>query len=402
MLVNLPPLSFPRRGVLVALSLACGILITGCTSFLPSSGPSRGQITNGPNDRLNTSIRVVEVDDNVARRVVASDNQHLFSETLGTRVSMGNLVGAGDILQVSIWEAPPASLFGATMVDSRAGIATVGATVLPEQMVSSEGAISIPFAGMVPAAGFTLRQIETDIVRRLTGKANQPQVLVRMISDASSTVTIVGEVAASKRMPLTPKRERLLDALAAAGGVTQPVGKVAIQVTRAGDARTLPLDTIIRDPSQNIVLQAGDIVTAMNKPLSFTVLGAAGKNEEVNFEAQGISLAQALARSGGLNGDSADAKGLFVFRFEDASVFEEMNDDESGQRARLARKVPVIYRFDMKNPGMFFVAQHFPVRHEDVLYISTASSVGFQRFLNIVNSLGAVAAGGTSVISVSN
>ncbi|MBU0499541.1 MAG: polysaccharide export protein [Gammaproteobacteria bacterium] len=388
--------------MLVALPLVCGIFVSGCTSFLPSSGPSQGRVTNGSHESLNTAIKMVEVNDAVASRVVASKNRHLFSETLGSKVSMGNLVGAGDILQVSIWEAPPASLFGATMVDSRAGIATVGATVLPEQMVSSEGAISIPFAGMVPAAGFTLRQIETDIVRRLTGKANQPQVLVRMTSDASSTVIIVGEVSASKRMPLTPKRERLLDALAAAGGVTQPVGKMAIQVTRAGDARTLPLDTIIRDPRQNIVLQAGDIITAMNKPLSFTVLGAAGKNEEINIEAQGISLAQALARSGGLNGDRADAKGLFVFRFEDASVFEEMNDDESDQRARLARKVPVIYRFDMKDPGMFFVAQQFPVRHKDVLYVSTASSIGFQRFLNIVNSLSAVAAGGANVISVSN
>jgi polysaccharide biosynthesis/export protein len=54
---------------------------------------------------------------------------------------------------------------------------------------------------------------------------------------------------------------------------------------------------IIQDPKQNIVLRGGDVVTALHQPLSLTVLGAVAKNEELSFEAQGISLAQALGVS---------------------------------------------------------------------------------------------------------
>src|SRR5258708_37110473 len=78
----------------------------------------------------------------------------------------------------------------------------------------------------------------------------------------------------------------------------------------------LGLDLIIRDPKQNVPLHPGDVVTAMFQPLSFTALGATGKNEEVNFEAQGITLAQALARTGGLLDNQSDAQGIYIFRFE--------------------------------------------------------------------------------------
>ena len=48
------------------------------------------------------------------------------------------------------------------------------------------------------------------------------------------------------------------------------------------------------------------------------MLGAVTKNEELSFEAQGISLTQALGRIGGLIDKRADASGVFIFRFEDA------------------------------------------------------------------------------------
>ena len=99
-------------------------------------------------------------------------------------------------------------------------------------------------------------------------------------------------------MPLTPGSERLLDALAAAGGVRQPVNKTTIQVTRGNATCSVPLGPwSSATRSRTSPLRAGDVVTAIFQPLSFTALGATGKNEEINFEAQGITLAQALARA---------------------------------------------------------------------------------------------------------
>jgi polysaccharide export outer membrane protein len=181
-------------------------------------------------------------------------------------------------------------------------------------------------------------------------------------------------------MPLTARGERLLDALATSGGVRQPVNKMTLQLTRGSTVQSLPLQTIIQDPKQNILLQPGDVITALYQPLSFTVLGATGKNEEINFETQGISLAQALARSGGLNDARADARGVFIFRFEDAQAL----DRTISAAITPEGKVPVIYQVDLRDPGSFFVAQSFPVQNGDVLYVSNAPAAELQKFMNIV------------------
>ena len=331
---------------------------------------------------MNSSgIQLVDVTDAVARKVLASQKQSLFSEIFGSGVQPNYVVGAGDVIEVSVWEAPPAALFGSGAIDPRSGPSTTRVTALPEQMVNSDGIINVPFAGPVNAAGRSPQQIEKDVTQRLKGKANQPQVLVRVIKNNTSNVTIVGEVTTSTRMPLTARGERLLDALAAAGGTRQPVGKMTLQVTRGNQVQALPLDTIIRDPRQNIILQAGDVVTSLFQPLSFTVLGATGKNEELNFEAQGVSLAQALARAGGLQDARSDAEGVFIFRFESPAAL-----DLSDRTVVVTPegKIPVIYRINLKDPASFFVAQGFPVQNKDVLYVSNAPAAELQKFLNLV------------------
>lgn len=361
--------------------LCATCMLTGCASFLPSSGPSARKVEAAASNQAVTAIQIVNISDEVARKLLASQKQSLFSKTLGTSAHVGYVVGAGDTVEVSVWEAPPATLFGTTGGDVRSGPITSRVTTFPDQMVSSAGTITIPFAGNIPTAGRTLSEIETEIVGRLQGKANQPQVLVRLTQNNSANVTVVGEVEKSTRMPLTPRRERLLDALAAAGGVKQPVGKMTMQVTRANKTYALPLQTIIRDPEQNIMLQPGDVITALYQSLSFTVLGATGKNEEVNFEAQGISLAQGLARAGGLQDSRSDARGVFIFRFESANAL-----DWPLQPPRITPdgKVPVVYQADLSDPATFFAAQNFPVKDKDLMYVANATSVELQKFLNLL------------------
>lgn len=366
-------------GPALTLSVLCG-----CTGFFPADGPSRKQVHEAAQGPDQAAIQIVDVTDAVARRVLASQRQSLFSETLGLSAAPSYTVGPGDVLAVSVWEAPPASLFGSTSMSQTGGLTTSQVTNFPEEMVDSEGAISVPFAGDVPVAGLEPPQIEAEIARRLKGKANQPQIMVRVVKNVTSNVTVVGEVTASTRMPLTAKGERLLDALAAAGGVRQPVNKMTLQVTRGNQVRALPLETIIEDPRQNIILAPGDVVTALYQPLSFTLLGATGHNEEVNFEAQGISLAQALARAGGVRDDIGDPRGVFVFRFEDPAAL-----DLRGKTPVTTPegKVPVVYEVDLKDPRTFFVAQSFPVRNRDVIFVSNAPAAELQKFLNVVTSV---------------
>ena len=367
-------------------------LLVGCSTYpawLPASGPSVGQVT--VQEEIASPIPVVEVNDMVARQMMAAQKREHFSEAFpGDRMD-GHRVGPGDVIEVSVWEAPPAALFGAASLDSRGGIATSRVTTLPEQMISHEGQINVPFAGSITVSGKSPQQVEALIAGRLKGKANQPQVMVRVIRNSTSNVTVVGEVGQSQRMQLTAKGERLLDAVAAAGGVRHPVGKTMVQISRGGKVLAMPLESVIQDPAQNVYLRPGDVLTALFQSSSFTVLGATGKNEEVSFEAQGITLAQALARAGGLRDNQADARGLFIFRFEEPSVLQE----PAGQLYDRTPdgKIPVVYQLNLKDPRSFLVAQNFPVKNKDVVYVANAPSAELQKFLGILTS---------SIYSISN
>lgn len=292
--------------------------------------------------------------------------RQLFSEVWANSPQGAETAGPGDMIEVSIWEAPPATLFTASTIDPRSTNTGSRVVTIPEQMIDTEGMINIPFVGAIKVSGRSQASIENEIVQRLRGQAHKPQVLARVTRNVTRNVTVVGEVAQSLRMPLTAKGERLLDALAAAGGVRQPVAKMTLQITRDTRVYSLPLDTIISDPQQNIALRPGDVITALHQPFSLSVLGATNQNAELNFETQGINLAQAMARAGGLQDARADPRGVFIFRSESLK--------------------PVVYRLDMTQPGAFLIAQAFPMRHRDVMYVANAPGAELQKFLNLIGS----------------
>jgi polysaccharide biosynthesis/export protein len=375
--------SLPTRLLRSRIVLGCLVAVLAGCANLPTSGPSAEAIEQAGASAGQGAIQVLEIDDTVSRRLAARAQFRGFSESLGAGSRGSGLIGAGDSVEIVIWEAPPATLFGGAAVDTRLA-QTARATTLPEQVVDQDGFVGVPFAGRVRAAGRRPHELESEIQQQLRGKANGPEVMVRITRNVSSTVTVVGEVGQSLRMPLTPGGERLLDALAAAGGVRQPVGKVTLQVTRGERFEAMPLELVIRDPRQNVPLMAGDVITALFQPLSFSVLGATGRNEELPLEAQGITLAQALARSGGLLDNRASPQGVFVFRFEAADAMD-------WPRRPVARTadglVPVVYRLDLRSPAGFFHMQSFPVRHRDVLYVSNAPAAELQKFLNLIFSV---------------
>lgn len=361
-------------GVCLALSL------TAC-AVMPASGPSSRNINN----TSQAGIEIVDVTGAVTSQILASEHKALFSEELGEGFPIGSTIGRGDLLDIAIWEAPPAVLFGAAGGDPRltSSGSTARGTSLPEQMVDSDGRIVIPFVGSVQAAGRTPQEIAREISSRLNGKAHQPQAIVRLVRNAAATVTIVGDVVSSARVPLTSKGERVLDVLAGAGGVKQPVNKTMIQITRGPQVASMPLEMVVRDPRQNVILKPDDVMTVLFQPFSFVALGATGRNEEVPLEATGITLAQALGRVAGLQDTRADVKGVFLFRLENPAA---LSPERQASAVATDGRVPVIYRINMKDPATLFLAQRFPIRDKDVLYVSNAPLADFQKFVNVVYS----------------
>lgn len=369
---------------MVALVMLC----QGCSSFLPDSGPSAGQIDDAGQNSKKTDIQVVDLTPVIEQRLHQAQELQLFSDVFAAPASPTDVVNPGDAVEVSLWEAPPATLFSSSSLgggmSALPGLALAPATsqntVLPAQVISSDGTIEIPFVGRLVVAGKTPREIEGAIVQHLQGKAHEPQALVRIVNNATANVTVVGEATNSIRMPLTPKRERLLDALAAAGGSRQPSDKISVQLTRGKTVDVLPLDNIIRDPLQDIQLESGDVITLLYQPFSFTAMGGTGKSDDIPFEAKGINLAQALARAGGLNDSRANAKGVFVFRFEP----EQGLGWSSPHFVTPDGRVPVIYRVDLSDPSSFFLVQNFWIKNKDVVYVANAPAVEIEKFINLI------------------
>ena len=367
------------------------IALGGCAMF-GASGPSTSKVHGAQHE--DPRIKVVELTDGLTRQIVNGEHRQSLAQAFGDTMARGNVVGRGDVLDVSIWEAPPAALFSTGAVTAGTGLAH--SSDIPAQMVDDEGRITVPFAGSIDVLGRKPSDIAREINARLKGKAHDPQTIVRIADNQAANVTVVGDVVNSRRMQLTSKGERLLDALASAGGVRQPVDKVMIQITRGTAVVAQPLGAVIRDPNENIRLQANDVITALYQPYSFQALGAFGVNGEVNFEGTGISLAQALGRVGGLQDNRANIKGVFIFRLADPKDLPPAVS--VGAKLTPDGKVPVIFRVDMGNPATFFVAQSFPIHNKDVLYVSNAPIADMQKFVNVVSQLAFSVAGITSAV----
>ncbi len=95
------------------LASAVAVPLSGC-AIMSAAGPSSRSVNRADGVVManNASIRIVDVSDAVARRLIASQHDRLFSESLGDGYPAGSIIGRGDVLDIAIWEAPPPALFG--------------------------------------------------------------------------------------------------------------------------------------------------------------------------------------------------------------------------------------------------------------------------------------------------
>ena len=373
-----------QRMMRQGLTAATAVTLTACSS-LGGSGPSTASINRLDGEAYaGQGITLVDINSATLKRINAVEQSRTFASLLQDSDAQAPVIGAGDMLDISVWEAAPSVLFGAAAETSSSVTGAQNRTVL-QQVVNTDGSLSVPFAGRLFVAGRTPAEVERDIVRRLARRANDAQVIVRLAQNDARNVTVLGEVAASRRVPIGPRGERLLDIIASAGGSRQPVGQTTVQITRSAQTAAMPLERVVLDPQQNIRMLPDDVVTVLHQPYSFIALGAIAKNAEIPFEGKGISLAQALARTGGLRDDRANIRGVFIFRLETQEALETA--DAASARKTEQGRIPVVYRLNLSDASGFFAAQDFMLHDKDVLYVSTAPGADLQRFLNTISSL---------------
>lgn len=367
-----------------------GITLLSACSSLPTSGPSYSEVLNS-NERASSThlpeVNLIKLDNATVQQLYQAQQAQRFSGFDGEMGSGGyaGSVNVGDVLEISIWEAPPAVLFGGTF--SAEGQGSGHLTQLPSQMVNKNGTVTVPFVGNIQVAGKTPEAIQNQIVSALSRKANQPQALVRIANNLSADVTVVRQ-GNSIRMPLSANNERILDAVAAVGGTNENIEDITVRLTRGNKVRSIAFETLLSDASQNIVLRAGDVVALMNTPYRFTGLGAVGNNQQVRFSSKGITLSEAIGRMGGLIDERSDPRGVFVFRhipFAELDYSQQSHWREKGYAEGM--DVPTVYQVNLLEPQSMFLLQRFPIQDQDIVYVSNAPLSEFQKFLRMIFSI---------------
>lgn len=357
--------------------IATCLSATSCT-VLPTSGPSAGTIASASQGTY-APFTLVEVTPRVIQILSQRVDQQLAATFGSARKRSSSVIGVGDTVVVSIWEASGNGLFAAPST-SRGN----GGTQIPEQPVSQNGTITVPYAGTIKAANKTPDEVKVEIEQALKGMAVEPQVLVSVVKNVSNTVTVTGEVAQSGRIALSLRGERLLDVIAMAGGPRIEAHQLAVQLTRGSRTETIPMERIISDPSENVYVQPDDMVTLIRQPRSFTVFGATTANASIQFDEAQLYLNQALAKVGGLNDERANAKGIFIYRTESAALVRQLVPGK--QIPAMGDSVNVIYQINLSDPSGFFLLKSFSVRNKDLIYIANASLAEVRKFATLVGS----------------
>jgi polysaccharide export outer membrane protein len=370
----------PRRPHRLLLACLAGGALAGC-AYIPSAGP----LTRDVEDEYDASAAQHPfVLDEVSDKTIQVLSQRVdpsLSALAGSDAEAPEIqIGRGDTLVVTIWEAGSQPLFAPLAAGQSAGAAR--GAVLPEQPVGADGCISIPFAGRVPVAGLSLPAAQAAVEAALKGKAAQAQVVLSLARSVAGSVTVVGEVNAGGRIPLTAHGDRVLDVLAASGGIRAPTYETWVGVSRGGVTTSVPLVQVLHDARENIVMRPGDQLLLTRQPETFTAFGATGRNAQIAFEAAQVNLLEAVAKSGGLLDQRADPRGVFLLRQEPRAIAQAL----AGAQAipGPAPTVPVIYQLDLRRAGSFFLARDFRLRDGDVLYVSSAVADQLQKFLQLV------------------
>lgn len=379
----------------IAALMAIGL--AGC-STLPGVGPSASDVSDSAASAEASDPRYILVDlnDETIRRLRGRVSGYTLASFRDRRGPTDARVGVGDVVSLTIWEAGAGGLFSNPSLGERS---TSGAksAMIPEQMVGRDGAITVPYAGRVRAAGRTTQDIQYSIERALDGKAIQPQVLVSVSKPIANTVTVLGEATNGGRIPLSPKGDRVLDVIAAAGGVRAPVNETFVQLSRGGATARVALSRVAAHPAENIYVRPGDVLTLIRDPQVFLAYGATGRNADISFESEGLNLAQALSKSGGLQDSRADPAGVFVFRMEPVAFARNLSGYNPS--AVTGGSVKVVYRLNMRDPNSMFLASQFSVLNRDLLYVSNAPLAEAQKVLMLFNLVATPASTGVNLAS---
>ncbi|WP_441234161.1 polysaccharide biosynthesis/export family protein [Bradyrhizobium sp. 930_D9_N1_4] len=376
-----------QRAALAGFLLLCA----GC-SIMPSSGPQDFQVKS---EQTNSGPRyaVVKLTPDVVGVLQEYGPGALAGSFPDKRRPETIKFGIGDVVSVTIFEAAAGGLF----IPAEAGVRPGNFVSLPNQNVDSAGNITVPYAGAVRATGRTPAEVQQDIVKAIGNRAIEPQVVVALITQNTSLISVLGEVNQPNRFPANAAGERVLDAITRAGGPKGPGWETWVTLERNGKRATVPFGSVVFSPMNNVWVHPGDSIYVYREPQVFLAFGASGQQGQFPFDMWKITMAQAMAKAGGLLDAQAEPAGVYVYRREPRELAERLGVDGSKYVGPL---VPVVYNVDFRDPAGYFLATKFDMRDKDVLFAANAATVETAKFLQFVRTV--VATADDTIVTTNN
>lgn len=261
-----------------------------------------------------------------------------------TPVDLSYRLGVGDVIRIIVWDHPELTSPGGASADREGSL---GLTVRPD------GTIYFPYAGAVRARGQTTTGLQREISTRLGDVLPDPQVEVLVSAFNSQKVLVSGAVGQPGAVVLTDVPITLLEALSDRGGLSDRADDEKVTLERRGNLHALDLRAFLdqSDSRQNPILISGDVIRVPERGTKHAfILGQIGKPGLVDLTFEKVTLSEALALSGWLQGGRADARGVFVFREETART--------------------LVAQFDLRDPGAVLLSNHFTVQPDDVIFVT--------------------------------
>ncbi len=375
--------------LLKKLIAAASVAALSSCAMLPGTGPREQSIhvnaaasAENTNATLGYDYAVVDV----TRATLPFLSRDPVSEFRSFGVSNQSIpairLGPGDVVRVTVFESQLGGLF----LPDDAGARPGNFVQLPAQRIDQDGRISVPYAGIVQAAGQTPAAIERIIKDRLLDRAIEPEISVEILEQNSSRISVLGRVGAAGVFPLREGGSRILEAISHAGGISADADSSFVVLKRGGQSVKVAYRMITENPRENIYLAPGDTIEVIEEERTFFAFGATGLVGNFGFGANSMTLNDAVARVASLQDNQADPRQVLVYRKETRHALENMGVELTQSMAD-GKYIPTIFRANYRSPDIFFLANEFEMRDGDVIFVTNAAAIEFQRFFNNATSL---------------
>ena len=114
-------------------------------------------------------------------------------------------------------------------------------------------------------------------------------------------------------------------------------------------------------------------------------VGVIGQNNRrFLFEEENLTVADGLAKSGGLLDERADARSVFLYRMVPRGLLERAGVDVSNLTNSV---IPTVFQVDLSKAEGYFIAHSFYLQNKDIIYVSASPANELTKFLSLLTSV---------------